>query len=93
MDMRPAGIRHASHSAIVKRLRRAEGHVRAVVGMIEAGRPCLELAQQLHAIERAIGNAKRTLIQDHIDLCLDRAIEEGKAEAALEEFRALTKFL
>ncbi len=92
-DAQAGGIRHASHGDIVKRLRRAEGHLRAVVGMIEAGRPCLELAQQLHAIERAIGNAKRELIQDHIDHCLDRAIEEGKAEAALAEFRALTKFL
>ncbi|MDW8443177.1 MAG: metal-sensing transcriptional repressor [Acetobacteraceae bacterium] len=92
-DPQAGGIRHASHGDIVKRLRRAEGHLRAVVGMIEAGRPCLELAQQLHAIERAIGNAKRELIQDHIDHCLDRAIEEGQAEAALAEFRALTKFL
>ncbi|MCS6855846.1 MAG: metal-sensing transcriptional repressor, partial [Elioraea sp.] len=78
-DPPAGGIRHASHGDIVKRLRRAEGHLRAVVGMIEAGRPCLELAQQLHAIERAIGNAKRELIQDHIDHCLDRAIEEGQA--------------
>ena len=89
----PRGIRHASHADIVKRLKRAEGHMRGVVAMIEGGRPCLELAQQLQAIESAVANAKRTLIENHIDHCLDRAIEEGKAEAALSEFRALTKFL
>jgi DNA-binding FrmR family transcriptional regulator len=34
--------------------------------MIEEGRPCLELAQQLQAIENAIDNAKKALIHDHV---------------------------
>ena len=49
---------HQSHPEIIKRLRRAEGHLRGVIGMIEQGRPCLDLAQQLHAVEAAIANAK-----------------------------------
>ncbi|WP_456307296.1 metal-sensing transcriptional repressor [Paeniroseomonas aquatica] len=43
--------------------------------MIEAGRPCLELAQQLHAVEKAVANAKRALIHDHIDHCLEHAAD------------------
>ena len=62
---------HASHPAIVARLKRAEGHLRAVIDMIEIGRPCADIAQQLQAVEKAVGNAKRTLIHDHIDHCLD----------------------
>lgn len=86
---------HGSHPAIVKRLRRAEGHLRTVIGMIEAGRPCLDLAQQLHAIEHAVGNAKTLLIHDHIDHCLERAVGSRKAadRAALGEFKSLAKFL
>ena len=64
---------HATHSNIVKRLKRAEGHVRSVIEMIEAGRPCLDIAQQLHAVEKAIAQAKNTLIQDHLDHCLEAA--------------------
>jgi len=52
-------MRHASHPDIIVRLKRAEGHLHSLIGMIEAKRPCLELAQQPHAIERAIANAKR----------------------------------
>ena len=87
--------KHESHPDIIKRLRRAEGHLRTVIGMIEAGRPCVDLAQQLHAIEKAIGSAKTVLIHDHIDHCLERTIGPKKrAElAALDEFRQLTKFL
>jgi DNA-binding FrmR family transcriptional regulator len=39
--------------------------------MIDGGRPCLDIAQQLHAVERAVANAKRRLIHDHMDHCLD----------------------
>ena len=31
----------------------------AVLSMFEAGRPCVDLAQQLHAVESAMSNAKR----------------------------------
>jgi len=87
--------KHESHPDIVKRLKRAEGHLRSVVEMIDAGRPCLELAQQLHAVEKAVGNAKTTLIHDHIDHCLEESVgPQSKAErATLDEFRQLTKFL
>lgn len=61
----------ATHPALIARLKRADGHLRAVIEMIEAGKPCLEIAQQLHAVEKAVVNAKRALIHDHMDHCLD----------------------
>ena len=60
-----AVTKHRSHPEIVKRLRRAEGHLRSVIAMIEAERPCLEIAQQMHAVEKAIGQAKKALIENH----------------------------
>jgi uncharacterized protein len=88
-------MEHESHPDIIKRLKRAEGHLRSAIGMIEAGRPCVELAQQLHAVESAIANAKRELIHDHMDHCLDGAVKDGAktAKAALSEFKALAKYL
>lgn len=86
---------HASHPAIVKRLRRVEGHLRSVVAMIEEQRACLDIAQQLHAIERAVAEAKRSLIRDHLDHCLDHAAEEtgAKRRASMDEFKEITKYL
>ena len=51
--------KHRSHPEIVKRLRRAEGHLRSVIGMIKAELPCLELAQQMHAVKKATVRRKR----------------------------------
>jgi DNA-binding FrmR family transcriptional regulator len=85
--------RHTSHPAILLRLKRAEGHLRSVIGMIETGRPCAELAQQLHAVEAAVGAAKRELIHDHIEHCLETPASADGARAMLEDLKALTKYL
>jgi DNA-binding FrmR family transcriptional regulator len=63
--------------------------------MIEAGRPCLDLAQQLHAVERAVNIAKKTLIHDHIDHCLEISTRRASARAgrAFDEFKEITKYL
>lgn len=86
---------HATHPDIVKRLKRADGHLRGVIDMIEAGRSCLDVAQQLHAVERAIGQARKTLIQDHLDHCLEEAVGPLSRErrGSIDEFKEITKYL
>lgn len=86
---------HESHPAVIKRLKRADGHLQSVIKMLEEDRPCLDIAQQLQAVESAIANAKQTLVRDHIDHCLEHVVTEDKcsARATIEEFKAITKFL
>jgi DNA-binding FrmR family transcriptional regulator len=86
---------HASHPKIIKRLKNAEGHIRSIVTMLEEGRNCLEIAQQLQAVEKAVQSAKKTLIHDHLDYCLG-SVAEADGEAArvsIEEFKEITKYL
>lgn len=91
----PEPHRHETHPAIVKRLKRAGGHLAKVVEMIEAGRSCLDIATQLQAVESAIAQAKRTLVQDHLDHCLDEAVGELSPERRrpIDDFKQITKFL
>jgi DNA-binding FrmR family transcriptional regulator len=84
---------HATHPAIVKRLKRANGHLLSVIKMIEDAQPCTDIAQQLQAVEKAIQQAKRTLIQDHIDHCLDNALTGPSDSIVAAEFKAITKYL
>jgi DNA-binding FrmR family transcriptional regulator len=54
-----------------------------------------ELAQQLYAVEKAIGEARRRLIHDHVDHCLD-AVANGKgpaSSAVVSEFKAISRYL
>lgn len=80
---------HATHPALIARLKRADGHLRAVIDMIEAGKPCLEIAQQMQAVEKAVTNAKRALIHDHMDHCLDA--ETSETDSA--ELRTISRYL
>jgi len=80
---------HATHPALVARLKRADGHLRAVIDMIEAGKPCLEIAQQLQAVEKAVVNAKRALIHDHMDHCLDA----DHSPADRDELKTISRYL
>ena len=86
---------HRSHPAIVKRLKRASGHLSKVIEMIESGRPCVELAQQLAAVESAIASAKKTLIHDHIEHCLDSTGDMNPLtlRSELKELKDITRFL
>jgi len=79
---------HSSHPDIVKRLQRAGGHLQHVIGMIEAEKSCLDIARQLSAVESAVTAAKRALIHDHIDHCLDH-----DGASVLSEMKALAKLL
>lgn len=87
---------HATHPDIIKRLKRADGHLRSIIAMLEQGRPCVEIAQQMRAVERAIVNAKSTLVHDHIDNCLETALvgtDAKQARASVDEFKEITKYL
>lgn len=39
---------------LIRRLCSAEGHLRAIIGMIEAGQPCEDVLYQLSAVEAAL---------------------------------------
>lgn len=88
-------MKHHTHPSISKRLKRAHGHLARVIEMIDAGRPCVDLAQQLYAVESAITNAKRELIQDHMEHCLGDGVAEGDMSSAdaMAEFKVLAKYL
>lgn len=80
------------NSDIIKRLKRAEGHLRHVISMLEEAKPCLDVSQQMLAVERGLIAAKRQMIHNHIDHCLGLA-DDGAEPHALEEIKALAKLL
>ena len=86
---------HQTHVDVVKRLKRAGGHLHNVIAMLEQDRSCLDVAQQLQAVERAVCAAKKLLIHDHIDHCLERSVaaDAGSTRRVIGEFKAISKYL
>jgi uncharacterized protein len=57
---------HDTHPDVINRLKRAHGHLASTIAMIEGGRNCLEVAQQMHAVIKALEGAKAVFIHDHL---------------------------
>ena len=86
---------HESHADVVNRLKRAGGHLQTIIGMIEGGRDCLDVAQQLQAVLKAVEGAKAVLIHDHVEHCLEAAMGPTTREqrATIEKFKKITRYL
>lgn len=86
---------HEAHPEIISRLRHTGGHLKGSIEMIDAGRPRLEVAQHLRGAEKAVSKARKTLIQDHLDRCLDEAVGVLPCEqrSPIDEFKEITKYL
>lgn len=86
---------HETHPQIRRQLQQAHGHLAKVITMMDEGRSCSDLAQQLEAVESTLRKSKRMLVQDHLEHCIIDAIAAGdmSREDALRAFASLTKYL
>jgi uncharacterized protein len=76
--------------AVTKRLKRASGHLGAVVSLVEKQRSSLQVAQQLAAVEAALAAARQQVVQEQLRVCLDGGDVEG---STLRQLRAIARFL
>ena len=68
---------------IQQRLRRIEGQVRGVQGMLEEERDCHEIIQQLTAVHSAIQGVSRLFFQEYANACLTgMKVQAGKSRSA-----------
>lgn len=83
------------HKVIISRLNRVSGHLLKVISMLEQERDCTEVAQQLQAVEKALNGAKKFLVYEHIDSCLENALENNSISPKnlLNEFKEISKYL
>jgi DNA-binding FrmR family transcriptional regulator len=86
---------HSAQPEVLKRLRRAHGHLAKVIAMIEEGRDCLVVAQQLQAVVNAVNAAKTLHVQDHIEHCLAAALERPGRDSRreIESFKEIARYL
>jgi DNA-binding FrmR family transcriptional regulator len=64
--------------AVIKRMKRANGQVAAIVRMLEDGRSCEDVVHQMAAVGKAINTAAFTLISASLRECIE---EDSKSSA------------
>lgn len=68
--------------AIIKRVKRAQGQLGAVVRMLEDGRNCDEIVIQMSAVSKAVHTAAFTLISASLKECIIEGRNNSEAVTA-----------
>ncbi len=70
---------------ILTRLRKVTGQLSGVTTMVDNGRYCIDVLDQLSAVTAAIDAVAMLVLSDHINACLRQAIESGETDEKVTE--------
>lgn len=70
-------MRELAKNASLKRLKRIEGQVRGLIGMVEGDRYCIDVVTQISAVRAALKRVEEEVLKDHIAHCVEHAITTG----------------
>lgn len=77
--------------ALLARMRKIEGQARGITRMIEEGRYCVDIVQQLTALSSAADEVALRMLEDHIKGCVADAIKEERGEEAVQELMGVIR--
>lgn len=81
---------HGGNEDVLRRLKSVEGHVRGVQRMVEDGSYCIDVVNQIVAIQRALKKVSALVLDDHLHSCVTDAMRGP--DAATRE-RVLTELI
>jgi CsoR family transcriptional regulator, copper-sensing transcriptional repressor len=78
----------------VQSLKTAKGQIEGIIKMIEDDRYCIDVANQLLAVQSLIKKADLMILQGHLRHCVKDACNNNNPEEKIEEFnKVLEKIL
>lgn len=78
---------------LINRLKRIEGQIRGIIGMMENDAYCNDILIQSAAVNAAVNAFNKELLATHIRTCVARDIREGKDETIDELVATLQKLM
>ena len=78
---------------LMNRLKRIEGQVRGVEGMLENGVYCVDILIQVSAINSALNSFNKVLMANHLKTCVADNIRNGNDEVVDELVKVLQKLM
>jgi CsoR family transcriptional regulator, copper-sensing transcriptional repressor len=78
---------------LLKRLRRIEGQVRGIEGMVTDDRYCIDILTQISAVQAALDKVALGLLDEHAQHCVLGAPEHAKAERTQELMASVARLM
>ncbi len=83
----------ATKDQLLKRLKRIEGQVRGIEGMVEDDRYCIDVLTQISAVQAALDKVALGLLDEHAAHCVVGATEGERPEKTEELMAAVGRLL
>jgi DNA-binding FrmR family transcriptional regulator len=78
----------ATKTQLLTRLRRIEGQVRGLQGMVDDDRYCIDVLTQISAVQAALDKVALGLLDDHAHHCVVGAPTGGERDERTDELMA-----
>jgi DNA-binding FrmR family transcriptional regulator len=85
-------MRAQHKKSALNRLKTVRGHLDAVLSMVEEERYCPQIMKQVSALQASLERVNRILLQNHLETCVPRALEEGRSQEIVEELMETLKY-
>ncbi|HHX00820.1 MAG TPA: metal-sensing transcriptional repressor [Acholeplasmataceae bacterium] len=66
-------------------LKTARGQIDSVINMIEEGRYCIDISNQVMAVMSLLKKANLLVLEQHLNHCVKEAFEKGNSEEKTKE--------
>lgn len=87
----PQTVVQPDKEALIRRLNRIEGQVRGVNKMILEDRYCVDILNQVSALQSALDAVAMLLLENHTHGCMQGAIKSGKGDEAIGELMTVVR--
>ena len=84
----PARGYSATKDQLQARLRRIEGQVRGIQGMVQEDRYCIDVLTQISAVQAALDKVALGLLDDHARHCVKEGSAAGRSDEMATELMA-----
>jgi CsoR family transcriptional regulator, copper-sensing transcriptional repressor len=84
---------YPDHRANLVALKRAEGQIRGVQRMIEEGKYCVDILNQIHAVLAALSRVEDAILEKHFDGCVSSAIHGKSASDKSEKLKEIMSLI
>ena len=85
--------KNPSHKDNIVALRRIEGQVRGVQKMIEDGKYCIDILNQINAVKGALGRVEEKILKKHFKHCVTDAIKGTSGKEKQQKLDEILKLI
>lgn len=80
-----------SRDKLKARLSKAIGHLNAVYKMVDEKKYCIDILNQLKAVQSALDKTAEIMLKDHLNTCVVEAVQNNDSQRVMEELWQLLR--